>query len=184
MPLSNFISAINSKLSGLLPDIKVYGLTNLIQRGTETFPAIIDKTGEGTYVGFDDIQSAIIYHRNTGITVTRKTQQGYGDVHSDVINTYAMSMFIYLDHKKSCLIPDEFFLYLQSNFPDAIKEDPFSFIRVNITSVILNQQQLINTEYAGSDFKIPAEKSFFALTYNIETTLKKKCFEKCPEVIN
>lgn len=184
MPLNSFISAINQKLSGIITGAKVYGLTQAVQRGSETLPATITKDGEYEYVGFDDVFPVMIYHKNTAITVSRSQRQGRGDEFPDLINTYSLSMVVYLDHKRACMIPDEMFLLLQSNFPDAIKEDPFSFIRVNITSVILNSAQVIKTEYEGSDFKLPPEKSLFQINYNIETTFKKRCFEKCPEVIN
>lgn len=184
MPLNSFISAINEKLSSLIPGIKVYGITQSVQRGSETIPATVNKDGECRYVGLDDTYPAIIYHKNTAITTVRSARQGRGDEYSDLINTYSLSMIVYLDHKRSCLLPDEMFLFLQANFPDAIKEDPFSLIRVNITSVILNSAQVLKTEYEGIELKIPPEKSLFQVNYNIETTFRKKCFEKCPEVIN
>lgn len=185
MPLNSFISAINEKLSGLVSGSKVYGIAQSVQRGSETLPATISKDGEYTYVGLDDVSPVIIYHKNIAITVSRSTnQKGFGNELPDLINTYSLNMIVYIDHKRACMTPDDFFLFIQANFPDGIKEEPFSFIRVNITSVILNSAQVLKTEYEGSEFKLPPEKSLFQINYNIETTFKKKCFEKCPEVIN
>lgn len=181
MPLSSFISAINKNLLSLMPGIKVYGLTQAIQRNTETLPGVVDKTGEIKYVGFDDLQSAIIYHKNLSIAVTRSTKPGRGDDYGDPIFTYAVNMVVYLDHARACMTPDEMALFIQSNFPDAISKEPYRLIRVNITSVNLNSQQVLEAEYKGGDFQLPANKSLFQVNYNIETTFTKKCFAKCPE---
>lgn len=189
MPLSKFIYAINDRLSGMIDGIKVYGLAQSLERvqgnTTETIPAIVDKSGEATYVGLDDTHPAILYHKNTGIIFTRGTgtQQGYGDQKGYVIATHAMSMILYLDHKRTNLLPDEAALYIQANFADEIKMDPYKQITPNITSVILNSATVLASEYVGSEFKIPPGKSLSQINYTIESVFSKNCFEKCPEVL-
>lgn len=189
MPLSKFIYAINDRLSGMIDGIKVYGLAQSLERvqgnTTETIPAIVDKSGEATYVGLDDTHPAILYHKNTGITFTRGTgnRAGFGDARGYVVATYAMSMILYLDHKRTNLLPDEAALYIQANFADEIKMDPYKQITPNITSVILNSATVLASEYVGSEFKIPPAKSLSQINYTIESVFSKNCFEKCPEVL-
>lgn len=184
MLLRNYISQINKNFSGLIPGIKVYGLAQSVIRetssGEELLPGIVDQDGEITYVGLDDEDPVRLYHRLAGLTTGRITGQGYGDNHNDIVNTYQMVIICYINHKRSKLFPEELFLYLQANIPDALKVEPYKTITIKTGNVIFNSQLVFRAEYAGSDFKLPAEHSLFQINYTIETVFKKNCFEKCP----
>jgi len=186
MLLRSFIDKINESFTGLLPGIKVFGLAQSIVRTVgvelELLPGVVDRNGEIKNVDLDDADPVRIYHRNAGITVTRVAQrQGYGDEFNDVINTYQMAMIVYINHKRSKLFPEELFLLLQSNLPDALKSEPYKSIYIRPANVILNSQLVFAAEYSGTTFKLPPEHSLFQINYTIETTFAKKCFEKCPE---
>ena len=79
------------------------------------------------------------------------------------------------------IFPEELFLFLQANFPEEIRSNPYKKVFIRTTNVILNSQQIFSAEYAGSNFLLPAEKSLFQINYTIESTFKKDCFAKCPE---
>lgn len=186
MLLRDTINEINKKFSGLIDGITTFGLTQLVRRTSgsieERLPCEIGLDGECKYVGIDDLDKVRIYHRNISITTARTaTNSGYGDKLSRIVNTYQMSMVVYMDHKRTKLFPEELFLFLQANFPDALKSEPYDLIIVRIANVILNSQQIFQAEYPGTDFKLPPEKSLFQINYTIETTHKKECFAKCPE---
>jgi len=185
MLLRDFIDKINADILTLVKGIKVFGLAQSIIRtvGTEQelLPGIVNRSGEIEYVGLDDDNAVRIYHRNAGITTARSTSKGYADDQSDVINTYQMVMIVYIDHQKSKMYPDELFLFIQANMPDAIKSEPYKNISIRTTNTIMNSQLVFAGEYAGTEFKLPAEKSLFQINYVIETTFAKKCFKKCPE---
>lgn len=186
MLLRKFIEDLNKKFEGVIEGTKTYGLTQSIIRTAgseqEMLPGVVDRDGEITYVGIDDIYPVIIYHRNAGLTTSRVTQrQGFGDEYSDVVNTYQMAMIIFIDHKKTKLYPEELFLFLQSNMPDALKSEPYKQITIRTTNVILNSQLVFQAEYAGTKFTLPAEKSLFQINYTIESIFKKECFAKCPD---
>jgi|SRR5688572_10343408 len=186
MLLRDFIKKINENFADLVPAIKVFGLAQLVERtaGTEreTLPGVVELGGEVKYVGPDDVDSVRIYHRNTSIVTSRSTQQkGYGDEHADIVNTYQMLMIVYVNHKLSKLFPEELFLLLQANIPDAIKFSPYKKILLSTGNVIFNSQTVFNQEYIGASFKLPPEHNLFQINYNIETTFQKSCFDKCPE---
>lgn len=189
MPLSKFIHAINDRLSEMIPGIKLYGVAQSMDRNSgtvaETLPAVINKSGEAVYVGFDDVYPAILYHKNSAISFSRGTgnSSGYGDQNGYVIATYTMAMYLYLDHKRTNLLPDEAVLYIRANFADLLRMDPYQRITPNITSVILNSAAVLRSEYAGSDFLIPLGRSLTQINYTIESVYKNDCFEKCPEVL-
>jgi hypothetical protein len=185
MLLRDFIVQINETFKGLLPDLKVFGLAQLVRRQTgsveETLPGIIDRDGEVTFVGPDDIDAVRIYHRLTGATSSRSTNKGVGDSENDIVNSYQMAMIVYMDHKRSKLFPEELFLYLQANMPDGLNSEPYKRISIRTGNIIFNSQAIYAAEYAGSEFKLPAEQSLFQINYTIETTFKKGCFSKCPD---
>lgn len=190
MLLRDFVDKINvffaEALKGAIPDLKTFGIAQSIIRTAgseqEMLPGVVDKgTGEITYVGIDDTDAVRIYHRNPGLNVTRSaTNRGVGDEYPDLVNTYQMAMIVFVDHKKAKMYPEELFLYLQANFPDALKSKPYKTITVNIGNIILNSQLVFRAEYAGAKFELPADKSLFQVNYTIQTTFSKKCFEKCP----
>lgn len=185
MLLRDFIIELNKKLVGIIPNTKVYGLTQAIRRKVgsveEVLPGEVKQDGEIIYVGPDDTEAVIIYHRNAGITTARSPRSGIGDGYSPLVNTYQMAMIVFLDQKKVKLYPEELFLYIQSNIPDKTNYKPYDNVVIRTTNVILNSQLVFAAEYAGEDFSLPAEKSLFQINYTIESTHKKDCFAKCPE---
>lgn len=186
MLLRSLIDELNKTFSGVIPGLKAYGLARSIVRTVgselELLPGVANKDGEITYVGIDDIDPVIIYHRNSGIATARLTnRQGYGDGYSDLVNTYQMAMIVFINHKMTRLYPEELFLFLQASMPDAAKSDPYKNITIRTINVILNSQLVFSAEYAGTAFKLPVEKSLFQINYVIESTFNKNCFAKCPE---
>lgn len=186
MLLRSLIGELNQKFEGIIPGLKAFGIAQSIVRPMgseeELLPGVADINGEITYVGIDDTNPVSLYHRIAGVTTSRVTnKQGYGDGYSDLINSYQMAMIVFIDHKKTKLFPEELFLFLQANIPDAIKSDPYKTITLRTTNVILNSQLIFRAEYAGTAFKLPVEKSLFQINYVIESTFKKDCFAKCPE---
>lgn len=185
MLLRDFIQQINTNFEGIIPGIKVFGIAQSIVRTVgsevELLPGVVGLEGEITYVGLDDADPVRIYHRIAGVTTGRDTKQGYGEDRSDIINTYQMVIIVYINHKRSKLYPEELFLFLQANMPDALISNPYKTITVTTGNVILNSQLVFAAEYAGTDFKLPAEHSLFQINYSIVTTFKKDCFKKCPQ---
>lgn len=185
MLLRSFIDKINETLTEVVKGIKVFGLAQSIIRtvGTEQelLPGVVERDGNITYVGIDDNDPVRIYHRNSGIVTTKATAKGFGDEQSSIINTYQMVMIVYIDHKISKLFPEELFLFIQANIPDQLKSEPYKTIIIKTGNVILNSQLVFAGEYAGTAFKLPADKSLFQINYTIETMFSKGCFKKCPE---
>jgi hypothetical protein len=186
MPLSKFIEAINKPLENLVSGIKVFGIAEPISRTTgtvtEIIPGIVGNDGEIKYVGVDDLNSVIIYHKASALGVKPSTvRKGYGDEPNNIVNAYAMSMIVYIDRSKVKMKPDEFFLFIQANFPFQIEETPYSLILTQINTVILNSQAVYDSEYKGAENRLPANHSLMQINYTIESTFRQNCFEKCPE---
>lgn len=186
---SVFIHEINASLKDLFKSFKnakVYGLAESVirkQGSREDFlPCEIHKDGEANYIGIDDIYSVISYHKENSITVSIG-KNANGDGIGDTVNTYQNTLIVYLDSKKTKLQPSELFLYIQSAFPEQIILKPYKLIFVRFANVILNTQVVYSAEYKV-DSKLSAHQHLFAINYNIESTHKKGCFDKCPEEHN
>lgn len=183
MPLNKFIHIINEELNGMLPNMKLHGIAETVMRGDKAVPAeIVD--GGYRYVGVDDIQSAIIYHRVGTVTVSRSTVRGVGDEPNNYINRYPVGMIVYMDMKRTKLTPDELLLYIQARMPGSFKTDPYNQpVSVTINNVILNGQTVWNAEYGGqTPFRLSESQTLMQINYTIESQVRVACFEKCPEV--
>lgn len=182
MSLKLFIGAINEHLTGLLtkwPGAKAYGLCQSVDEGEKTFPAEVDDKGEGKYVGVDDNSPIILYHKCDDVKSNTVTKGGYGE-QSFQSNTYNLKLIVYFDRRRVNLSPDELMLYIQSNFPDNLKSQPYISNYVRFAGVILNTKAVFNDEYKGIEFSIPLHCSMFQIGYTIESKFVKNCFAKCP----
>lgn len=185
MFLRSFIKMLNDNLTEFIPNLKTFGLAQSIVRTVgsedELFPGVLNIEGEIEYPGINDVNQMQIYHKIAGVTTTRSTRQGTGDSANDIVNIYQMSIVGFVNTKISKLFPEELFLYIQSNIPDAAKIEPYKYVSIRTTNVILNSQLVFRAEYSGSRFVLPAEMSLFQINYVIESTFKKDCFVKCSD---
>lgn len=186
MSLNKFIEVINKPLENIISGIRVYGIAESISRrvGTtvEIIPGIVGNDGEVKYVGIDDLDSVIIYHKANALGVRLSTiKKGIGDEPNAFVNAYSMSMIVYLDRKKAKMRPDQLFLFIQANLPFLIKQEPYRQILTQINTVILNSQAVYDSEYKGTENPLPANHSLMQINYTIESTFDQNCFEKCPE---
>jgi len=179
---SQFIDHINQHLKKLFDNYsgsKLHGLAQSVIRGSELLPCTVTNDGEGKYIGIDNTLPVQLYHKAVNLT-TLVLNNGFGDDAGEYRNTYTNVMVVYLNRKKTNLLPDELFLYIQANFPEYLKIDPYLAIILRITSVILSTQTVINSEYQNSNFVLGPEHNLFAVNYTIESVFNKHCFEKCP----
>lgn len=144
----------------------------------ESYPVVFDLNGEGVYVGVDDIQPFIGYHKCNRMRSADNPNLGYGDDVKKLV-VYEMTFFAFMDRKKLQTEADEFILLLENNFPDnqlSVVESSFTRLKVEINSVILNTSQVFSMEYKNVPFFVRPEHSLIAVSYTIEGTLKKNCF--------
>jgi hypothetical protein len=186
MSLNSFIDVINEPLKTFVSGVKVYGIAEPIarKRGSviEVLPGVIDNNGEIVYVGPDDLESVIIYHKANALGTKVATGiKSYGNEPPPFVNAYSMSMIVYLDRGKIKMRPEELFLFIQANMPYEIKQEPYLKILTLINTVILNTQTVYDNEFKGFENPLPANHSLMQINYTIESTFRVKCFEKCPE---
>lgn len=178
MPLSKIIEVINKSLE-TIKGIKIYGIAEPVTKGDAIVPLIVGNDGEMIFPGPDDIEKAIIYHKHNAIGTKLSTKKGTGDNPNEFVNAYSMSMIVYVDRQKLKLRPDEFFLFIQANIPYQISMSPYTQILTQINTVILNSQQVYDSEFKGVENKLPSNHSLLQINYTIESMFKQQCFEKC-----
>lgn len=176
---SEIINDINQSLKKLFdnfPGAKYYGLAQSVVRDEKTMPVTVDKYGEGAYIGIDTTLPVQLYHKQISLTTTIRPGTGYGDSLGDYVNNYTNVMVVYLNRTKTNLLPDEFYMYVQANFLESIDDQ----ITIRPTSVILNRDVVLASEYGPQPPRLGAEHHFFAINYTIESVFNKNCLEKCP----
>jgi hypothetical protein len=182
--ISKILQAVNNDFSGIHAEEKFFGLAHTIEflRGTEKIrmPGVISFDGEIKYVGIDDVNSVMIYHKLNNVSVTQLTN-GRGDHMGDLKNTYSLGMFVYWDTLKLKLYADELMMLLQSRFPVTVKGlNDINGVIIRQGTINTNTLQLYNQEYL-IDRQLPPTKHIFQFNYNIEITFNSKCFRQCPE---
>jgi hypothetical protein len=185
--IAAFVDSINVHLSELFsrwPDTKLYGLAELVvrRRGTEAelWPCVLNNDGEGQYVGIDDIFSVSLYHKLNGVTSQVRSVSAYGDSTGNIVNTYQMSLVVFLDRKRTDLTAGDVLIYIQANYPNRIVSESFKNNIIRFTGAVLNSRAVFEREYQGANFLLPPEKSVFEITYSIESIFSKDCFNNCP----
>lgn len=181
--IEEILEIINSSLEGLHLDQKVYGLAQTVIRvqGSEqdALPGLVERNGEIKYVGIDDVDSIIIYHKLNGLTSTQQNK-GIGDRPGDVKNNYNMSAIAYWDRKRYNKMPDEFMMIIQSRIPSIVTGlDKIKTLMIKPTGAVTNSIQVFSQEYNGTKFNLPSNANLMRIDYTIETTFNPDCLKEC-----
>lgn len=173
--IRDIISSLNEKL--LLPKgSDVNGVAELVPRDDITIPEI-----DGKFVGIDDKYPVRIYHRLLSMSSKIQTTTAYGNSAGDIINTYANTMVVFLQHERANLYPDELLLFIQSSMPDFLKANPYKTIKIIFTGAQMDSQSNWIQEYRGGvDYKLKSDQFLLKINYSIETIFSKGCFNECP----
>lgn len=168
--IRSIVKQINDALEGIFKGSKLYGVAGLVEREGRTTPVINEVS-----VGYDDSYAMQMYHRLTGpITVTYLP--GYGDT-MNTVNTFALSAFVFNNEKITKIKTDEIAMIIQSilqvlNIPS---------VKIRLTQIILNSQQIFATEYRGIPYALNEYQSLMQINYTVEIKYQGVCFNLCPE---
>jgi hypothetical protein len=172
----DIVLEINSSLTWLPAGSEANGIAELLLRENVTIPVINEK-----YVGIDDMYPVRIYHRLNSLGSNIRPGTGTGRSLGDNVNTYQLSMVVFLDRPKACMYPDEFLLFVQANTPERINIYPYKSVVITFIGGVFDSLSIYRQEYVASDtYKLKEDQFFFKVNYSIETTFSKGCFKKCP----
>lgn len=175
--IRDIVNCINCSLEDFFDkSFKAYGIAYPGIRGEESLPV-----SSGVYVGIDDIYATQVYHKINGINISKVRGTGVGRNQDDTLHTYQMSMIWYNSENKNNIPPDQLALIVNHKIPKIFHSDFFKTVRVSLTNVILNSQQVYQQEYKSDTFRLGEYESLTQINYTVETVIKTGCFEICPE---
>ena len=188
MGIKFLVDEINKSLAGLFQcwaGSKLYGLAHTVYtrngQVVKLRPVILTDDGEGLDLTFDDTYPITLYHQCNSINSSLDTSVARGDSQGLIVNIYNNSMTIFNNRPHTKLLPDELYLYVQSNFPEKLFIKPFSRVLVKFTNVVLNTQANYAAQYQNPEAKvIPPHVNLFVINYTVEAAFKKNCFDACP----
>lgn len=180
--IAEITDIINRQIGCCLPvGSKLYGLTQLIQRPVvgsdqvQTLPAMVDRFGEGTYVGLDDTYPLQLYHRMLTLAISYPAASGYGDSQADTLNTFGMLMVVYMQQRRVDLALDELLLTLQELIQFQQPIAPYKMITVRATGTQLVSSTVFGQEYQNTGDRIPPGAFLFSISYQVEVRYRKGC---------
>jgi hypothetical protein len=174
--IRDIVTELNKSFTWLPSGSEVNGIAELLLRDEVTVPVIGEK-----YVGIDDVYPVRIYHRLNSMTSAIKAGTGMGRAAGDQVNTYQLSMVVFLDKPKSKLYPDEFLLFAQANTLERVPIEQYKSVVTTFGSAVFDSLLVYRQEYITSDtYRLKEDQFFFKINYSIETTFSKGCFKRCP----
>lgn len=179
---------INEAVAHALPceRAQILGVAQLVRRkemdGKKPihWPAVYIGKGELQYAGFDDKYSLCTYHRALNMSVSRAPGPSYGDNVGNMLLSHRMSLVMYANREEIHMNADQLALLMQFAIPEQLTKSqlPQDFARtnINITDVVLNEQQVFNEEFLNVEPFLGPEHVLLKCNYTIESTLNKRCF--------
>jgi len=168
---------------------KMIGIAQTMPRITsggviELLPCYVDNNGNIEYVGPEDYEDLIIYHRVNSIVNGKANLPSFGDIHQTDAHIASMSMVVFgrRDHLK--LSNDELSIIIQAGMPEAatrqlIQAMNFMACNINVKDIILNDLLVFREEYENIVYFLKPEQFLFKVNYTIESAFLKKCFINC-----
>lgn len=182
--IETVVNSINSVFAGALCDGILYGVATLLPKKEgkkmRVMPCTVHE-GEGVYVGIED-KAFSGYHRILGITTVANNRISFGD--SDGVTERVNMCFVgggdELMLRRKCY---DVAVLLNARFPQECKDTKIFGIRstmIRVNEINLDKMQVFNDEYSGSEYFLKPEQFIFKISYTIESTYLKECFNtKC-----
>jgi hypothetical protein len=148
-----------------------------------SIPTIIDNTGEGTELTYNDQYSCQCFHRLLKPSYPR-ADPDYGVPGSTMEETTEMKLVFMADRAQVLQRPEDIMAAVVYDFPKELT--PTQIASLNITSCIIelgdiehNPYDVFFAEWGGRDYDLTTSSILFALNYKIITTYNS-CFAICP----
>lgn len=169
------------------------GVSNEVTRGNQVFPCIINNNRESNTIECspDDTYPIVIYHKVLAKRYELNNIAGqrseFGDRNKYVKETALVKMVVYGKWSALNLKKEELEAIITSNFPDNMDNQNNALLNSlkidNVTYAMQStnflSQSVWNEEYKNVDFSIDTEDLYFAITYQIQSTWRKGCFQLC-----
>lgn len=184
--LSQIVCKINNTLSttsltaGLIDGI-AYQVTRKTDAGDQLFPAIFDGGLVEKYIGIDDSNSTIVYHRQIRNTY-RKNQQ----IPNRYTQTTQMLMVVY--GNKNLLqvqTPDALESLIIKSFPTRFEPEQLTGleglddVNVSVVGSEMNPATVFAGEYRNVPYRLSPDEIYFSISYTLDIQFDNNCLEEC-----
>lgn len=168
--VSDIVDFINGKVSEMVLGVKLYGIAKTAAKDDHIMPYIDEK-----YIGIDDTYPSMLYHKQLSVASTTVPRTGYGNGDLNLQNTHQMAMVIYINEKKTGIIADQLYTFIQSAVTGVLKAESYKSIRVSVSSAILNDAQVWAQEYGQSPYKLSGPQRLIQINYSIVMVFDQNC---------
>lgn len=187
MNLNNTIDILNNKFADLFAgqkNIRIRGISEMFTKKNADKSIILIpgvKIGNDIeYLGADDKDSILIYHRLNTSTFRENTATSYGDDRSDQITNYNLGLYVIMDNKNICFTSLELSEKIQTVLPDSLIMPGYKNVTIKLSNINFNTLQILRSENQGLiDIKPLLQKTALLINYQIETTYRKQCISVC-----
>ncbi len=169
---------------------KYSGIAMLVSRETEDgedhIPALLDSKGEAFYVGSDDINNLVVYHRminTTILSLDENEKNSYGD--QVIMGTRTnMKMIVWGMTDATGRTQERALGDVVASLPD-IADFSFMSKYKGLKKVIFsasfanNDSDKVWAEEGGKNEKPKTTMLLFSINYTIDTELDKSCYNLC-----
>ena len=166
-------------------------IANEVTREGKTFPCVMSKDYEAQDITVDDTYPIQIYHKVLAKRYDLNNIAGqkseFGDRNKYVKETVLVKMVVYGKFSSLKVTKEQLEAIITTNFPDNMDADKNVLLKsLNLDNVTYSMQNtnfisrsVWGEEYAGHEFRLAPEDIFFSVTYQIQSTFRKGCFQLC-----
>ena len=158
------------------PSLK--GIAVSLPKDGGNIPCVCDNNGGGDYVGFADVHSIQLYHKNNGSKTSFDNKDQAGPTNKYYTEKYDMSMMVMGSRKVLKLCAEQLALLINTGFPSINKED-FKLKSCSVKPVATNYNTalILQQEYKGQNISFEPDMILFEIKYTIECTFNKDCIK-------
>ena len=162
------------------PSLK--GIAVLIPKDvTGNIPCICNNNGEGEYVGFDDIHSIRLYHKNNGSKTSFEVKDQSGPIDKYFTTKYDMSLMVMAKRTVVQMSAEQLDVLISTGIlsPTKIKREDFKLKSCSVKPVATNYNTalILGQEYKGQNISFEPNMILFEIKYTIECTYNKDCIK-------
>lgn len=167
------------------------GLANESTSEGKTRPVIMNRDYEAQEISVDDTFPIQIYHKILAKRYELNNIAGqrseFGDRNKYVKETVLAKMVIYGKYSKLKVTKEELEAIITTNFPDnmdAANNALLTALNLDNVTYAMQATNFISKsvwaeEFSGHEYRLAPEDIFFSITYQIQSTWRKGCFQLC-----
>lgn len=186
MPFLNQIvckinAALPSGLSAGLIDGIAYPVIKKTDTGDQLYPAIFDGSAVEKYIGIDDANSNIIYHRQIRNAYSKNAQ-----AETRIIQSVQMLMVVYVKRELiDNATPDYVESLIIGAFPSRYESAQLTgltgldWVNVTVTGSEMNPRNVFGGEYQNVPYRLSPDEIYFSISYRLDIQFDKNCLEPC-----